>query len=83
MVGYEKAYVLVGLFSAIAEAADSVIETINDSITLSCAHSYSVGFKVDMLFRDARALYVMQPTTDLLRILTGRSLLNQPLLADT
>ena len=74
---------LIALFSAKAEVADSVVEIVNDSMTLCGGHACREGSRLDRLLRDARALHVMQPTTDLLRIWTGRSLLDQPLLADT
>ena len=74
---------LVELFSAKAEVADSVIEIINESMTLCGGYAYREGSKLDRLLRDARASHVMPPTSDILRIWTGRSLLDQPLLADT
>lgn len=74
---------LVDLFSAKAEVADSVIEIVNESMTLCGGYAYREGSKLDRLLRDARASHVMPPTTDILRIWTGRSILEQPLLADT
>lgn len=74
---------LMELFSAKAEVADSVIEIVNESMTLCGGYAYREGSKLDRLLRDARAVHVMPPTTDILRIWTGRSLLDQPLLADT
>ncbi len=74
---------LVNLFSAKAEVADSVIDIINESMTLCDGYAYREGSKLDRLHRDARASHVMSPTTDILRIWTGRSILEQPLLADT
>jgi alkylation response protein AidB-like acyl-CoA dehydrogenase len=74
---------LIALFSAKAEVADSVIEIVNESMTLCGGYAYREGSKLDRLLRDARAVHVMPPTTDILRIWTGRSLLDQPLLADT
>ena len=74
---------LIALFSVNAEVVDSVIEIINGSMTLSRDHTCREVSKLDRLIRGARTLHMMQPTTDLLRILMGRQLLNQPLLADT
>ncbi len=74
---------LVDLFAAKAEVADSVIEIVNESMTLCGGYAYREGSTLDRLLRDARAAHVMTPTTDILRIWTGRSILEQPLLADT
>ena len=74
---------LLELFSAKAEVADSVIEIVNESMTLCGGYAYREGSQLDRLLRDARASHVMPPTTDILRIWTGRALLDQPLLADT
>jgi hypothetical protein len=49
-------------------------------MTLTPDHTCREGSELD---RDARTLHIMQPTTDLLRIWMGRSLLNQSLLTDT
>lgn len=74
---------LINLFSAKAEVADAVIEIVNESMTLCGGYAYREGSILDRLLRDARASHVMTPTTDILRIWTGRSILEQPLLADT
>ena len=80
-IQYDKE--LISLFSVNEKAADSVIETISDSMALSRGHNCREYFKLNRLLRDARTLHVIQPTTDLLRILMGRPLLSQALLTDT
>ena len=74
---------LIDLFSAKAEVADAAIEIVNESMTLCGCYAYREKSTLDRLLRDARAAHVMTPTTDILRIWTGRSILEQPLLADT
>ena len=74
---------LIELFSAKAEVANAVVEIVNESMTLCGGVAYREGSKLDRLLRDARASHVMSPTTEILRIWTGRSLLDQPLLTDT
>ena len=74
---------LIDLFSAKAEVADAAIEIVNESMTLCGGYAYREKSTLDRLLRDARAAHVMTPTTDILRIWTGRSILEQPLLADT
>jgi alkylation response protein AidB-like acyl-CoA dehydrogenase len=74
---------LVELFSAKAEVATAVVDIVNEAMTLCGGVAYREGSKLDRLLRDARASHVMAPTTEILRIWTGRSLLDQPLLTDT
>lgn len=74
---------LLELFSAKAEVAESVVEIVNEAMTLCGGIAYREGSKLDRMLRDARAAHVMSPTTDMLRIWTGRSILDQPLLSDT
>ena len=74
---------LIDLFAAKAEVADATIEIVNESITLCGGYAYQENSILDLLLRDARAAHIMTPTADILRIWTGRSILEQPLLADT
>lgn len=71
------------LFSAKAEIADTVIEIVNDGMTLCGGSAYRHESSLTRMLRDARAAHIMSPTTDMLRIWTGRSILDQPLLTDT
>jgi alkylation response protein AidB-like acyl-CoA dehydrogenase len=74
---------LIDLFAAKAEVADATIEIVNEAITLCGGYAYQEKSILDLLLRDARAAHVMTPTADILRVWTGRSILEQPLLADT
>jgi len=74
---------LIDLFAAKAEVADATIEIVNEAITLCGGYAYREKSILDLLLRDARAAHVMTPTADILRIWTGRSILEQPLLSDT
>ena len=71
------------LFSAKAEIADTVIEIVNDGMTLCGGSAYREDSNLNRMLRDSRAAHIMSPTTDMLRIWTGRSILDQPLLTDT
>lgn len=74
---------LIELFSAKADVADAVVDIINEAMTLCGGLAYREDSKLDRMLRDARASHIMSPTTDILRIWTGRSILDQPLLTDT
>ena len=49
-------------------------------MTLAGGIGYRENGALSRMLRDVRASHVMAPTTDMLRIWTGRSLLGQPLL---
>ena len=51
-------------------------------MTLTGGINYRRGRRLERCLRDARAAPVMSPTTDLLRVWTGRSLLGLPILGD-
>lgn len=70
------------LMSAKAEVAECAVQVVNDVMTLMGGIAYRDGGRVERLLRDARAAHVMAPTTDLLRLWTGRAVLEQPLLVD-
>jgi alkylation response protein AidB-like acyl-CoA dehydrogenase len=70
------------LASAKADVAECVVQVVNDVMTLMGGITYREGGRVERLLRDARASHVMAPTTDLLRLWTGRAVLEQPLLVD-
>jgi len=71
------------LFSAKAEIADTVIDIVNEGMTLCGGSAYREDSNLNRMMRDARAAHIMSPTTDMLRVWTGRSILEQPLLTDT
>ncbi|MEE1930780.1 acyl-CoA dehydrogenase family protein [Streptomyces sp. TRM 70351] len=71
---------LPGLASAKAEVADAAEATVNDALTLVGGIGYGQESALHRMLRDARAAHVMSPTTDLLRVWTGKALLDEPLL---
>ncbi|ADJ22546.1 acyl-CoA dehydrogenase domain protein [Hyphomicrobium denitrificans ATCC 51888] len=73
---------LISIMASKAEVADSAVEIVNESMTLTGGRGYSEGSKLSRHLRDVRAVHLMSPTTDLLRTWIGRSLLGVPLLAD-
>jgi len=73
----------VDLFSAKAEVADSIIDIVNEGMTLCGGSTYREDSNLNRMLRDARAAHIMSPTTDMLRIWTGRSILDLPLLTDS
>lgn len=70
------------LLSAKAEVADTCERVVAESMTLLGGRGYSQSHPIHRHYRDLRASHVMSPTTDLLRIWTGRSLLGFPLLTE-
>ena len=71
---------LPAVFATKAEVADCAVNMVNEVMTLTGGMAYREGSRLHQLLRDARAAHVMAPTTDLLRIWTGRTLLGQPIL---
>ena len=59
---------------------DTAVSVANDAMTLCGGMAYRENSRVAQLLRDARASHVMSPTTDLLKLWTGRALLGLPLL---
>lgn len=72
----------LALFSAKSEMAEVAVTIVNDSMTLMGGIAYREGSLMERLLRDVRAAHVMAPTTDLLRLWSGRMLLGQPILGD-
>jgi len=68
------------LLACKADAADTAVQLANDAMTLCGGMAYRENSRVAQMLRDARAGHVMSPTTDLLKLWTGRSLLGVPLL---
>ena len=71
---------LPAVFTAKAEVAECAVSMVNEVMTITGGMAYREGSRLHQLLRDARAAHVMAPTTDLLRIWTGRTLLGQPIL---
>jgi alkylation response protein AidB-like acyl-CoA dehydrogenase len=63
-----------------ADAAETAVRLANEAMTLCGGAAYRENSRVARLLRDARAAHVMTPTTGLLKLWTGRSLLGLPLL---
>ncbi|MDP9022689.1 MAG: acyl-CoA/acyl-ACP dehydrogenase [Actinomycetota bacterium] len=68
------------LFACKAEVAEAAVHVVNEVMTLVGGMGYGRGGRLGRALRDVRASHVMSPTTDLLRIWLGRSLLELPLL---
>lgn len=63
-----------------ADAGDTAVHLANEAMTICGGAAYRDNSRVAQILRDARASHVMSPTTDLLKLWTGRSLLGMPLL---
>lgn len=74
--------VLLSIFSAKAEVAECVENVVNDVMTLMGGIAYADNGNIARHLRDARAAHIMAPTTAMLRMWTGRALLDLPLLGD-
>lgn len=68
------------LLSCKAEVSDVAVWTVNEAMTLLGGLGYREGGPLARMLRDVRASHVMSPTTDILRIWTGRAILGLPLL---
>lgn len=68
------------IMAAKAEVGHTVVDIVNECMTLVGGSAYRDGSVLDRLLRDARAAHVMSPTTDMLYTWAGRALLDQPLL---
>lgn len=65
-----------------AQVAESAVAIVNECMTAMGGVGYRDDAKMQRCLRDVRAAHVMAPTTDLLKIWIGRSLLGEPLLGD-
>ncbi len=63
-----------------AEVAETVVGVTNDAMSLCGGIAYRENSDQARLLRDARAAHVMSPTTDLLKLWAGRTILGQPVL---
>ncbi len=70
------------LCSAKADVAECATHVINEAMTLVGGIGYREGEAMERRLRDARAAHVMAPTTDILRLWTGRAVLGEHLLGD-
>jgi alkylation response protein AidB-like acyl-CoA dehydrogenase len=63
-----------------ADAGDTAVQVTNEAMTLCGGVAYRENSRLAQMLRDARASHVMAPTTELLKLWLGRSLLGVPLL---
>jgi isovaleryl-CoA dehydrogenase len=70
---------LTPVLAAKADAANVAVATTNEALTLCGGVAYRDNSTLTRLLRDARASHVMSPTTDMLTLWTGRSVLGQSL----
>ncbi len=68
------------LFAAKAEVGEAAVHVANEAMSLTGGVAYSTDSKLTRSLRDARASHVMSPSTELVKLWLGRSLLDQPLL---
>lgn len=73
---------LTSVMASKVEVADCVDRLINEAMTLMGGIGYSGTSKLHRLLRDSRAVHLMSPTTDILRLWIGRAMLGTPLLVD-
>lgn len=71
---------LIPILSSKAAVADMLTRMANDAMSLCGGIAYQDNALLARFLRDARAAPVMSPTTDLLKLWTGRSLLGLPML---
>ena len=71
---------VAALTAAKAAVADCAVDVANEAMTLVGGIGYSNHSPAERHLRDARAAHVMSPTTDILRMWTGRAVLDIPLL---
>ena len=71
---------LPSILASKADAADTAVAVANEAMTLCGGIAYGENGRLARLLRDARASHVMSPTTDILKLWTGRAVLGLPLL---
>lgn len=68
------------ILSCKADAGETAVRLANDAMSICGGHAYRENSRVAQMLRDARASHVMAPTTDILKVWTGKALLGLPLL---
>jgi len=71
---------LAALLMAKADVSETVVSVVNEAMTICGGREYRENSHLAQLLRDARASHVMSPTTDLLKLWAGRTLLGVPML---
>ncbi len=73
---------VLSVLTSKAEIAEVATDVIGECMTLMGGIAYRDGSEIQRHLRDVRAAHVMAPTTDLLRIWAGRTLLGQPMFGE-
>ncbi len=73
---------LIAIMAGKAEVADSAVTIVNEAMTLMGGRGYAEDSKMARHLRDVRAVHLMSPSTDLLRLWIGKQYLGVPFLAD-
>lgn len=68
------------ILSSKAIAGDAAVDICNEAMTLCGGSGYGENGTLPRLLRDARASHVMAPTTNILKLWAGRSILGMPIL---
>jgi alkylation response protein AidB-like acyl-CoA dehydrogenase len=71
---------LVSLLMAKADVSETAVSVVNEAMTICGGQEYRANSHLAQLLRDARASHVMSPTTDLLKLWAGRTILGVPML---
>jgi isovaleryl-CoA dehydrogenase len=71
---------LPGILACKSDVGDMATRVVNECMTLCGGMAFRENSKLARLLRDVRACHVMSPTTNILKTLMGRALLEQPLL---
>ena len=77
-IGHDQA--TLKILMAKADAGDLAVYITNEAMTCCGGNAYKENGPLARMLRDARAAHVMAPTTDILKIWSGRLLLNLPLM---
>lgn len=73
---------VLSVLTSKAEVAEVATNVVGECMSLMGGIAYRDGSQIQRNLRDVRAAHVMAPTTDLLRIWTGRTLLGQPIFGE-
>ena len=73
---------LTAIMAGKAEVADTAVTIVNEAMTLMGGRGYAEESKISRHLRDVRAVHLMSPSTDLLRLWIGKQYLGVPFLAD-
>jgi isovaleryl-CoA dehydrogenase len=68
------------MLAAKADVAETAVMLANEAMTLCGGIAYRENSRLARVLRDVRASHVMSPTTDILKLWLGRSLLDVPML---